>query len=93
MEIEIIASWSDEDAKPCAFDNGCPCRSLEQGSGANAFGANVEKRVDSLLSQMTVDEKIEMLGGINDFYTRAIPRLGIPSLKCRTDRSASMIMG
>ena len=43
--------------------------------------ANVEKRVDSLLSQMTVDEKIEMLGGINDFYTRPIPRLGIPSLK------------
>ena len=43
--------------------------------------ASVEKRVDLLLSQMTVDEKIEMLGGINDFYARAIPRLGIPSLK------------
>ncbi len=41
----------------------------------------MEKRVDLLLSQMTVDEKIEMLGGINDFYTRPIPRLGIPSLK------------
>jgi beta-glucosidase len=43
--------------------------------------ADIEKRVDSLLSQMTLDEKIEMLGGINDFYTRPIPRLGIPSLK------------
>ena len=43
--------------------------------------ADVQKRVDSLLGQMTVDEKIEMLGGINDFYTRPIPRLGIPSLK------------
>ena len=43
--------------------------------------ADVEKRVDSLLSQMTLDEKIEMIGGINDFYTRPIPRLGIPSLK------------
>ena len=43
--------------------------------------ADIEKRVDSLLSQMTLDEKIEMIGGINDFFTHPIPRLGIPSLK------------
>ena len=42
---------------------------------------DVEKRVDSLLSRMTVEEKIEMIGGINDFYTRPISRLGIPSLR------------
>ena len=30
---------------------------------------------------MTLDEKIEIIGGINDFYTRPIPRLGIPSLR------------
>ncbi|HTS10985.1 MAG TPA: glycoside hydrolase family 3 C-terminal domain-containing protein [Candidatus Limnocylindrales bacterium] len=42
---------------------------------------DVEKRVDSLLSQMTLDEKIELIGGINSFYTRPIPRLGITSLK------------
>jgi beta-glucosidase len=43
--------------------------------------ADVEKRVDSILSQMTVDEQIEIIGGINDFYTRPLPRLGIPSLR------------
>ena len=43
--------------------------------------ADVEKRVDSVLGQMTLDEKIAMIGGVNDFYTRPIPRLGIPSLK------------
>ncbi len=42
---------------------------------------DVEKRVNSILSKMTVDEKIEIIGGINDFYTRPIPRLGIPPLK------------
>jgi len=42
---------------------------------------DVEKRVNSILSTMTVDEKIEIIGGINDFYTRPIPRLGIPPLK------------
>jgi len=43
--------------------------------------ANVEKRVDSILGQMTLEEKIAIIGGINDFYTRPIPRLGIPSLR------------
>ena len=43
--------------------------------------ADVEKRVDSILSQMTLEEKIEIIGGTNDFYTRPIARLGIPALK------------
>lgn len=42
---------------------------------------DIERRVDSILSRMTTDEKITLIGGINDFYTRAIPRLGIPSLR------------
>ena len=42
---------------------------------------DVEKRVDSILSQMTQEEKITVIGGINDFYTRPIPRLGIPALR------------
>src|ERR1700720_512843 len=43
--------------------------------------ADVEKRVDSILSQMTLEEKIEMIGGVNDLFTRPIARLGIPALK------------
>jgi beta-glucosidase len=43
--------------------------------------ADVEKRVDALVSQMTLDEKIELIGGTNGFFTRPILRLGIPSLK------------
>jgi beta-glucosidase len=42
---------------------------------------DVEVRVDALLKKMTLDEKVEILGGINDFYTRPIPRLNIPSLR------------
>lgn len=41
----------------------------------------IERRVQSILSKMTTDEKIEMIGGINDFDTHAFPRLGIPALK------------
>jgi beta-glucosidase len=43
--------------------------------------ADVEKRVDSILRQMTLEEKIEIIGGINDVYTRPIARLGIPALR------------
>jgi beta-glucosidase len=43
--------------------------------------SDVESHVNSILEKMTVEEKIEMLGGVNDFYTRPIPRLGVPALK------------
>jgi beta-glucosidase len=42
---------------------------------------DVEKRVDSILGKMTLEEKIEIIGGINDFNTRPISRLGIPALR------------
>src|SRR5207249_1292492 len=42
---------------------------------------DVAQRVESLLSKMTLEEKITLIGGINDFFTRPIPRLGIPSLR------------
>jgi len=41
----------------------------------------VEKRVEDLLAQMTLDEKLNYIGGKNDFYIRAIERLGTPAIK------------
>ena len=43
--------------------------------------ATVERRVDSLLSKMTLEEKIDLLGGVDGFFIRGIPRLGWPRLK------------
>jgi len=40
----------------------------------------IERRVEDLLSRMTLDEKIELLGGTG-FATKPIPRLGIPELR------------
>ncbi len=37
--------------------------------------------VEDLLSQMTVQEKVAILAGMNDWYTVPVERLGIPSLK------------
>ncbi len=41
----------------------------------------LEKRVESLLGQMTTPEKLRMIGGTGSFYTNGVPRLGIPELK------------
>ena len=48
---------------------------------SNQDSAAVEKRVDSIVSKMTLEEKIDYIGGVNGFYVRAIPRLGLPALK------------
>ncbi len=43
--------------------------------------AATEARVDSLLKQLSLEEKIDLIGGVDDFYIRAIPRIGLPRLK------------
>lgn len=43
--------------------------------------APVEDRVKDLLSRMTLEEKIDYIGGQDDFYIRGIERLGLPKIK------------
>lgn len=42
--------------------------------------ADVERHVETLLEQMTLEEKIDLLGGVNGFDVRGMPRLGLPLL-------------
>lgn len=42
---------------------------------------DVERRVDSILSRMTLEEKIDLLGGVDGFFIRDILRLNWPRLK------------
>lgn len=42
---------------------------------------NADKRAEAILKQMTLEEKIDYIAGYDDFYIRAIPRLGVPELK------------
>ena len=41
----------------------------------------IEKKVDSILSKMTLEEKIDYIGGFNDFDVRPVPRLNLPAIK------------
>ncbi len=45
-----------------------------------ATSTSVEKRVSDLLARMTLDEKIELIGGVPNFGSHAIPNLGISGL-------------
>lgn len=51
------------------------------GQANQAAPANVESRVDSLLKQLSLEEKIDLLGGVDDFYIRDIKHIGLPRLK------------
>ncbi|MBN1894047.1 glycoside hydrolase family 3 C-terminal domain-containing protein [bacterium] len=46
----------------------------------SAFCRSPQKRVEDLLGQMTLEEKIDFIGGTDGYYIRAVPRLGIPKL-------------
>src|SRR5438046_8530401 len=43
--------------------------------------AAVDRRAESILSKMTLEEKIDLLGGVDGFFIRGIPRVGWPRLK------------
>jgi beta-glucosidase len=50
-------------------------------SQAQTSSADVDARVDSLLKKLTLDEKIDLIGGVDDFYIRANQKIGLPRLK------------
>ncbi len=43
--------------------------------------ASIEARVNDLVLKMTLEEKIDYLGGYQEFYIRPVERLGIPAIK------------
>src|ERR1700704_6051727 len=51
------------------------------GQMSQSSPADVEARVNSLLKQLTLEEKIDLLGGGDDFYIRDIKHIGLPRLK------------
>lgn len=43
--------------------------------------SNADARAEAILKQMTLEEKIDFIGGTDGFYIREIPRLGVPRIK------------
>lgn len=49
---------------------------------AGCTGNDMEKRVEEVLSQMTLEEKIAMIHAQSKFSSPGVPRLGIPEIWC-----------
>ncbi len=41
----------------------------------------IEARADAMLKQLSLEEKIDLIGGVDDFYIREIKHIGLPELK------------
>lgn len=50
-------------------------------SHAQTSSADVETRIDSLVKKLTLEEKIDLIGGQDDFYIRANEKIGLPRLR------------
>jgi beta-glucosidase len=42
---------------------------------------DIEARVNSILSQLTLEEKVDLLAGVDGFFIRDVPRLKLPRFK------------
>jgi beta-glucosidase len=41
----------------------------------------IERQVENLLSKLTLDQKVELLGGEDSMFTHALPSIGLPRMK------------
>lgn len=68
----IIAGWSLAFASPSIYAQDFPFQQKD---------LPVEERINDLLNRMTLEEKIALLSGYQDFYLHPCERLGIPAFK------------
>lgn len=54
---------------------------IAQADAAALTHEEADQRVESLLGQMTLEEKIDLIAGVDFFYLRGVPRLGVPRLR------------
>jgi beta-glucosidase len=50
-------------------------------STSTADSPAVEQRVDAMLGKLTLAQKVDLLGGSDNFYIRAEPTIGLPALR------------
>ena len=55
--------------------------SQNSSSSLSPTPSDIETRAEKMLKQLTLEEKIDLIGGVDDFYIREIPHIGLPRLK------------
>src|SRR5215831_4947570 len=54
---------------------------LGEAQASSSKTPDIESRVESILGRMTLQEKIDLLGGVDGFFVRGVPRLAVPRFK------------
>ncbi|MGA9883293.1 MAG: glycoside hydrolase family 3 protein [Candidatus Acidiferrales bacterium] len=54
---------------------------VQRENAAVPMAQHVERQIDAILSRVTLEQKIDMIGGVDGFYIRAYPSLGLPALR------------
>jgi beta-glucosidase len=50
-------------------------------SAQQASPAEIDRRADEMLSRLTLEQKIKLIGGVDNMFTYAMPQIGLPRLK------------
>ncbi len=50
-------------------------------AGPAPDAAKMEARVDTIVGRMTLDQKLDLIGGVDDFFIRGYPEIGWPRLR------------
>jgi beta-glucosidase len=50
-------------------------------SQTQTSSSDAEARANSLLKKLTLEEKVDLIGGVDDFYIRSVEKIGLPRLK------------
>jgi beta-glucosidase len=58
-----------------------PAHAQSSSAVAVKWPGETDPRVEKILKQMTLEEKIDYMGGVDNMYVRALPRLGLPAFK------------
>jgi beta-glucosidase len=73
--------WSAMAVLSFSLGSVLPARAQSAPAPARTPSTDIERRVESILGQMTLEEKVDLLGGVDDFFIREVSRVGLPRLK------------
>lgn len=77
----IFISCKEETSRQVETDTGKEAQATDFAGKASPFSLEFDAKIDSLISLMTVEEKVAMLHGNSMFTSGGVERLGIPELK------------
>jgi hypothetical protein len=75
LSLTIVALLALAAAMPFAHPGQAPAPGLQK------THVDIERRVDAMLAQLTLEEKVGLLGGVDGYFVPGAPKLSLPGMK------------